>query len=86
MSSKPKDFGMKTPQGLHSISPGIPNKTQLHEQKEREEKKAPLKVPRVCSCSFIKIDFSQVTQIELQVRKIKPLILKNNLHLEKNPR
>lgn len=52
--------------------------------KKRERKKAPLKVPRVCSCSFIKIDFSQVTQIELQLRKIKPLILKNNLHLEKN--
>lgn len=73
MSSKPNDFGMKTPQGLHSISPGIPNKAQLQEQKERErKKKAPLKVPRVCSCSFIKIDFSQVTQIELQLQKNQP--------------
>lgn len=42
MSSKPNDFGMKTPQGLHSISPGIPNKAQLQEQKEREKKKSSL--------------------------------------------
>lgn len=87
-SPKQNDFRMKTPQVLHSIPPAIPNKSNCtnKREKKKQQQKTPGKFTEYIVVLLSKENFSQETQTELQLRKIKPLILRNNLHLEKNSR